>query len=58
MHNKGTCESSSQFKDINKINYGHDKFIFPFVRIDKTIFIEIFSQNSVNFAREITKVCV
>jgi hypothetical protein len=32
--------SSLQFKDINKTNYGHDKFIFPFVRIHKIIFIE------------------
>jgi hypothetical protein len=33
--------SSSQFKDIIEINYGHDdRFIFPFVRIDKIIFIE------------------
>ncbi len=36
--------SSSQFKDINKINNGHDKFIFPFVRIDKKIFIEEISK--------------
>jgi hypothetical protein len=42
-----------QFKDINEINYGHDdKFIFPFLRIDKIIFIEEISQNSVNFVRE------
>ncbi len=44
--------SSSQFKDINEINYGHDdKFIFPFLRIDKIIFIEEISKIVCEFCK-------